>query len=377
MTIENKEIYRLYKCVKYDKTRNQFGLYFEGFVGGITVYATDGRAIFKKTFYGNNKDAFTAYFNSWQIKNGETLDCDFVRFGDKESRNLLPKIKCFFDHERFNEFTVDYKEFRQAFRGVDTVNIGRKTEFSQIIISGKDGKISLASWNEDASGTWQLDGDYEFNGAISLARNYLDVIRGGTLAFSCSKDHSSVLLHIQGEYECIIMPRIMDAEKFLEVFEYEYAAPEKPAEAADAMNCKRNIYIPKMTVNRLERLLKKADLTGNDKENLLDYKYFILNDKQSAVEKGFLIPVGDSGASGYVPRNKFWIANIDYKTQGFESRCYAENPAVSKTETAALKTVKPEKKPALTKAEKERAYWTAKGWTYNEKKFTWQKACNW
>jgi hypothetical protein len=83
---------------------------------------------------------------------------------------------------------------------------------------------------------------------------------------------------------------------------------------------KRNVWIPKMTVTRLERLLRKTHLTDNDKEDLLDYKYLLLNDVQSAIEKGFYYAVDSNCATGYTPKNKHWIANIDYLTAGFKSK---------------------------------------------------------
>jgi hypothetical protein len=87
-------------------------------------------------------------------------------------------------------------------------------------------------------------------------------------------------------------------------------------------NYKRNIYIPKMTVNGLERILSKGkeNLTDNDKEDLLDYKYFLLTHQQDAADKGFLIPIESDSISGFVPKNKFWITNIDFLTAGFESK---------------------------------------------------------
>ena len=319
MTIENKEIYNLYKCVKFDKTRNQLGLYFEGFVGGITVYATDGKAVFKKTFNGNNKKAFLYHVSDWTLKTGETGE--FKSFDDGNGReNIIARTKEYFEAESFNQFTVDYKEFRQALKAVDTVNIGSKTEFRSIVISGKEGKINLASWCEDADGVWQLDGNYNFNGAVCLARNYLNAIKGSELAFSCSKEHNNTILHIKGEYECIIMTRRIDtadAAKFLEVLEYEYNAPENRIEPEKPSSTAFSLP----TFNEVWQAYKENPIT-----HLIDHE------KELAKE----------------------LENMKQK-----------------------KPVKPERKPAVSKEEKERAYWTARGWTYNEKKLVWQKACNW
>lgn len=85
---------------------------------------------------------------------------------------------------------------------------------------------------------------------------------------------------------------------------------------------KRNIWLPKLTVQKLEKLLSKSVLTENDKEDLLDYKYMLINDTQSAVEKGFMIEVLTSrnhdtfNGKSYTPKNKSWITNINHRTEG-------------------------------------------------------------
>jgi hypothetical protein len=93
---------------------------------------------------------------------------------------------------------------------------------------------------------------------------------------------------------------------------------------------KRNIWIPKMTKGRLEKLLSKLSLTDDDKEDLLDYKYFLMNEKVSAYEKQLMdaVLVNQSKQSCdidncvLVPKNKFWLTNISYLTEGFKSEYY-------------------------------------------------------
>lgn len=74
---------------------------------------------------------------------------------------------------------------------------------------------------------------------------------------------------------------------------------------------KRNIWIPNMTVRKLERLLSKSERTTDDIEDLKDFRYFLLNDLQSAEEKGFYVRyVADNGGVP-VLKNKFWLTNIE------------------------------------------------------------------
>jgi len=45
MTISNKELYNLYKSVKIDCDNGVYGLYIEGFPGGVHAYATQGGGV--------------------------------------------------------------------------------------------------------------------------------------------------------------------------------------------------------------------------------------------------------------------------------------------------------------------------------------------
>jgi hypothetical protein len=90
---------------------------------------------------------------------------------------------------------------------------------------------------------------------------------------------------------------------------------------------KRNIWIPKMTVSRLERILSHGwDLTDDEKEDLLDFMYFLLTDKVSATEKGFYEVMLDGrsyfdpGALSLKIKDWSWIPNIMYLKEGFESK---------------------------------------------------------
>lgn len=87
---------------------------------------------------------------------------------------------------------------------------------------------------------------------------------------------------------------------------------------------KRNIWIPKMTISRLERILSKniERLTDDDKEDLLDFKYFLLHQRNCAKEKGLLISYLQDGKPALVLKNKFWLTNIESLTEDFKSSYY-------------------------------------------------------
>ena len=93
---------------------------------------------------------------------------------------------------------------------------------------------------------------------------------------------------------------------------------------------KRNVWIPKMTKGRLCRLLSRQNLTNDEKEDLLDYKYFLIYEKLSAFEKGLMDVVSvnqaeefcDARGVIFVPKNMFWITNISHLTSGFKSEYF-------------------------------------------------------
>ena len=92
MTIENRTLYNLYQTVKTQYAEAYlFGLYIEGFSGGVTVYAK-GKALYRQTFYGDNKARFCAYIGEWQKKDGETdtveLDQTRKMDGDKAAQQI-------------------------------------------------------------------------------------------------------------------------------------------------------------------------------------------------------------------------------------------------------------------------------------------------
>ena len=83
---------------------------------------------------------------------------------------------------------------------------------------------------------------------------------------------------------------------------------------------KRNIWIPNMTVSKLDRLLAKNKLTENDYEDLVDFKYFLMNDKLSAYKNGFYhINFSTQDGTDYVLKNKFWLTNIDSAINKFNA----------------------------------------------------------
>ena len=228
MTIENKALYNLFKSVKIPYNNGIYGLYLEGFNGGINAYVTDGIAVSRKTFYGDNKKEFVSYFHSWQKKDGYSSDIETL--GEKDSRNFLPKLKAYLELEKYNKFTVNAKEFKQAIRAVSAVHKGERGD-RHITLSIHNGKFDIASWINGESAVWQLDGEYQASGAVCISKFYMDCIKADKMIeFSYSKMDNRIALNVKSDIESVIMPRVVDPAEFKEVLQYEYTMPEKPVE---------------------------------------------------------------------------------------------------------------------------------------------------
>jgi hypothetical protein len=233
MKIENKEIYRLYGNIKhYDKAvyHGTCGLFIEGFNGGVTVYATDGKAVYRKTFTGDNKTFFSAYWNDWKRKGGLTDTQEFKHGKNGDFNNfVIPKIKEYFARERFNKITVDGKAFKKAVKGVDAINRGEIKHNVVLSFHGKN--LDIASWTDnEESASWQLDGDFIGDGAVMADRKYLDFIKSDSLLeMSFLKMADTTALYFKsGDIDAVIMPKLKINEKmFFETLGYEYKQPEK------------------------------------------------------------------------------------------------------------------------------------------------------
>ncbi len=82
---------------------------------------------------------------------------------------------------------------------------------------------------------------------------------------------------------------------------------------------KRNIWYPNMRVSRLEKLLAKISHSPEDIEDLQDFKYFLLTDKDSAEEKGFYVRYNSDHGGTLVLKNKFWLTNIQAIITSFQN----------------------------------------------------------
>lgn len=94
----------------------------------------------------------------------------------------------------------------------------------------------------------------------------------------------------------------------------------------------RAVWIPNMKVGKLKRLLSKTVLSSDDIEDLKDFKYFLINQQDDAVEKGFYERyLANQKGAVYVLKDKFWLTNIDSRIAEFEFSTGADTQS-SKTD---------------------------------------------
>jgi len=245
MIIENRELHNLYQHVKKDF--GAYGLYIEGFSGGITVYATDAIALYRKTFHGDNKTQFCSYIGALETplserakrsykkydidyspirdKNGVTDTGDFEKMnrinGDQAAQKICDFHKLF-ELEKYKAFSVNLKEFRQAVKGVDVINRGEKNH--NIVLSFNGGFLDIAAWPESAawqmeansseSAAWQMEANSSVSGAVRIKKKYLDGIKGdkAEFAFTSEEYDKYGILYAKADtgIETLIAPMSLD-----------------------------------------------------------------------------------------------------------------------------------------------------------------------
>jgi len=243
MNIENRVLFNLFQSVKtgymnYEMSLNGYGLYIEGFTGGITIYAKS-KVLYRQTIYGDNKLHFCSYIDSWNKKDGKTfvenLESMSRKDGDKTAQKICEFI-ILFETEKSNHFSVTGREFRKVVNGVDIVNKGEKEH--NIVLSAYNGSMDIASWNYIESGVWRLESKADAHGAVMVPKKHLDHIKGKTLEFACMK-HNKLNLYVKGDIEAIIPTKKIDSVRFLEVLEYDYISMEKANEDTKSESRKR------------------------------------------------------------------------------------------------------------------------------------------
>ena len=228
MTIENRELYSLYNLVKagyrdYEMPLNGYGLYIEAFNGGVTIYAK-GKALYRKTFYGDNKLQFCSYIDKWQKKDGTTDVSILEEMRKMDGAEAAEKVCGFiklFEAEKFNAFTVKAREFFKAVHAVDSINKGGKQH--NIAISANNGNLDIASWNGGDFGVWQLDAPVKASGAVMVDLKCLDNIRNqGTLELSCLKHNGKLGLCIKGNIDAILPTMDINPAEFKKALDYKF-----------------------------------------------------------------------------------------------------------------------------------------------------------
>jgi len=380
MTIENKELFNLFKSLfktgKIDSIyHGSAGMYLEGFDGGITVHLTDNKAYYRKTFYGDNKDLFVYYFSEYKTKDGYFNNKDYEPVVNDYNKRVFTMMKALFEKERFNKITVNYKEFKKAVKGVDAINKGDKTR--NIVLSIHNGKFDIASWNELGSANWQLDGEYNGDGAFMISKKHLDGIKSDNATeISYGEVNGKTAMYITGDVDAVIMPLEINPVEFKEVLEYDFEIPKKPV-----IKQVQEFKVNGVTFdNRQEALTRLTRYNPKDIHTYLVPEYDNEHDKNAIAVYVLVNYTNRSYRLGYIPKNETSIARnyigkipelkiIDGDIKG--ARVIFEKQIETVIEKPTVKT----RKLRTPRIKRENGAYT--GWTYNRLGTRQIKVCNW
>ena len=157
----------------------------------------------------------------------------------------------------------------------------------------------------------------EFDSAFKL-KNYLESIPDKDKSMHPSTIDASlnfkVPMWIRDGEDKLYFNKTKNGYQYNEINQESEKVKENQEGGGDFLKEKRNIWIPNMTKGKLDKLLQKDNLSKDDIEDLKDFKYFLLTDKQSGQEKGFYqkLQVSQKG-DAYVLKDKFLLTNIENK----------------------------------------------------------------
>ena len=92
----------------------------------------------------------------------------------------------------------------------------------------------------------------------------------------------------------------------------------------------RTVFIPSLSVGKLNALIKKTTGGEREVEILKDYKWVLLYDQQTAEEKGFYVKYLSDNGGTPVLKNKFWLTDINSQIKKFggDPQDLTNNPMV-------------------------------------------------
>ena len=239
--LDNKKLHDMFKTAKRSSfNRNITGLFFNAYPGGVTVYATDGVAVCRKVFSGDNDLVFVSYFDNWESCTGTTelpslAEGEEKSLGGRKRHDMVKAMDDYFVLQPISSFYINKKEYMQSKNAVDAVNKGG-FKHSKIVFSAHDNKINVASWNDDSSVCWELYGNYNVKGSVCLSRQYLDFLKFSDIKNSVKisflkNNKSDTFCKINDDI--FIMSKAVDEKAFADVLGYGYAPPEEYRETVD------------------------------------------------------------------------------------------------------------------------------------------------
>jgi hypothetical protein len=105
----------------------------------------------------------------------------------------------------------------------------------------------------------------------------------------------------------------------------------------------RTVDLGKLSVNRLDGLLRSVEVRPDDIDRLKDYKWMLLFDEQTCIDKGFMQSYAADGGPLHVMRNKSWLVNIDERIRvlGGDPQDLTNNDLVLNLKQPSVATTNP------------------------------------
>jgi hypothetical protein len=266
MIIENKVLYNFSRLAKQS---GHDSLYIEGYHGGVNLYAFDGYTLYKTSIAGDNRREFYFSCAGWTDRTGN-YDLKNAK-SDGIAKKSIDNFRKGFLAVNITEFLINGKEFRQAVKMMDAINIGEKRH--EIVLSFHNGYLNMASFAnfEDEYAVYEevmeVDG---IEGSAFLDRKHLDGIKAkDMLKIGVAKvDNRMVFTFSNGEIEAIMAVRtIEDTARFLEAFGYEY----KPIQAIEAIEQPEPLYAPPTMQEVLEADQETPSAFIDHKKEVAEY----------------------------------------------------------------------------------------------------------
>lgn len=221
------------------------------------------------------------------------------------------------------------------------VEENRKLDAAVVLVASREDQVGMALVGSEYRDRYynEMDADRRYEALRGQIRRLSEMPYGeAKTLLDQARAHSASLAVVV--VEPVVKPEASQADA-------EFPGFTRLPDGNVAAN--RAVFIPSLSVGDLESRLQKLIGDEADVERLKDYKWMMLFDPQTANDKGFMEPYAADGGHVLVPRNKFWLTNIDDRIASFggDPQNLTNNPVVLAAQEP-LEAVEPVATPVST-----------------------------